>query len=91
MVNFNSVDGKVTDVSNDVMADLSTDQLCLLKACLAIHIGIPCHFQGVERFIKDLSATTLPVVGHKSCHGMVIQCMKSKAELPKVDCKSDFL
>ena len=53
--------------------------------------GIPCHSQAVERCIKDISATTLKVFGHKSQHGMVMQCAKSKAELPKVYSKSDFL
>ena len=53
--------------------------------------GIPCHSQAVERCIKDISATTLKVFGHKSRHGMVMQCLKSRGELPKVDSKSDFL
>ena len=39
IVNFKSMDGKVTDVSNEVMSDLSTDQLYLLRACLAIQQG----------------------------------------------------
>jgi len=53
--------------------------------------GILIHSQAVERCIKDISATTLKVFGHKARHGMVMQCTKSKAELPKVDSKSDFL
>jgi hypothetical protein len=52
---------------------------------------ILCHSQAVERCIKDISATTMKVFGHKARHGMVMQCTKSRAELPKVDSKSDFL
>ena len=39
IVNFKPIDGKVIDVSNDVMTDLSTDQIYLLKACLAVQQG----------------------------------------------------
>ena len=39
IVNFKPIDEKVIDVSNDVMTDLSTDQIYLLKACLAVQQG----------------------------------------------------
>ena len=35
--------------------------------------GIPCHFQAVERCIKDVSATTLKVVGHNDYAAHAIQ------------------
>ena len=72
-----------------LLSSTSNDDLEKLK--VDAFKGIQCHSQAVERCIKDISATTLKVFGHKSRHGMVIQCMKSKAELPKGDCKSDFL
>jgi len=53
--------------------------------------GIPCHSQAVERCVKDVSSTTCKVFGHKARHGMLLQCMKSRAELPKIDSKSNFL
>jgi len=53
--------------------------------------GIPCHSQAVERCIKGKSARTLIVFGHKARHRMALQCTKSRAELPKVNSKSDFL
>ena len=34
--------------------------------------GIPCHSQAVKRYIKDVSATVLKVVGHKARHGMIM-------------------
>jgi len=71
----------LTGICNDDLEHLQVD---LFK-------GIPCHSQAVERCIKDISATTLKVFGHKSRHGMVLQCTKSRAELPKIECKSDFL
>ena len=39
IVNFKPIDGKVIDVSDDVMLDLSTDQIYLLKACLTVQQG----------------------------------------------------
>ena len=71
----------LSGTSNDDLEQLQADSFK----------GIPCHSQAVERCIKDISGTTLKVFGHKSRHGMVMQCTKSRAELPKVDCKSDFL
>jgi len=53
--------------------------------------GIPCHSQAVERCIKDVSATSLKVFGHKSRHGMIMQCIRSRNDLYKIDSKSDFL
>ena len=87
--NFKAIDGKVTDVSDDVMKAISNDNLEKLN--VDSFKGIPCHSQAVERCIKDISATTSKVFGHKSRHGMIMQCTKSRAELSKVDCKSDFL
>ena len=53
--------------------------------------GIPCRSQAVERCIKDVSATTLKVFGHKARHGMIMQCMKFRASLSTVDSKFHFL
>lgn len=53
--------------------------------------GIPCHSQQVERAVKDISATTSRVYGHTARHGMILQCNTSRVQLPKLDCKSDFL
>ena len=39
VLNFKPIDGKVICVSNKLMTDLSTDQLYLLKACLAVQHG----------------------------------------------------
>jgi hypothetical protein len=71
----------LSNTSNDSLEQLQADSFK----------GIPCHSQAVERCIKDISATTMKVFGHKARHGMVMQCKKSRAELPKVDSKSDFL
>ena len=71
----------LTGICNDDLEHLQVD---LFK-------GIPCHSQAVERCIKDIATTTLKAFGHKSRHGMVLQCTKSRAELPKIECKSDFL
>jgi hypothetical protein len=53
--------------------------------------GIPCHSQAVERAVRNVSATSSKVYGHKSRHGMILQCNASRADLPKVSCKADFL
>ena len=71
----------LSSTSNDDLAQLRVDSFK----------GIPCHSQAVERCIKDISTKTLKVFVHKSRHGMVIQCTNSRADLPKVDRKSDFL
>ena len=39
IVNFKPINENVICVSNEVMVDLSTDQLYLLKACLAVQQG----------------------------------------------------
>jgi len=39
IVNVKAIDGKVNDVSDDVMTDLSTDQIYILKAWLAVQQG----------------------------------------------------
>ena len=70
-----------------LLISISTDNLDQVHSFK----GIPCHSQAVERCIKDISATTLRVFGHRSRHGMIMQCTKSRTELPKVDCKSDFI
>ena len=41
-MNFKSIDGKVICVSKEEIADLSTDQLNLLKTCLAVQQGFTC-------------------------------------------------
>ena len=53
--------------------------------------GILCHSQQVKRAIQDVSTTTCKVFGHHSCHGMALQCKKSRNEIPPVTSKSDFL
>jgi hypothetical protein len=50
----------------------------------------PCHSQAVERTVKDTSAVSSKVYGHKSRHGMILQTKKCRIELPRVDCKADF-
>ena len=52
--------------------------------------GKPCHSQAVERAIQDISVASSTVFGHKSRHGMILQCTASRTELPSVSCKSDF-
>lgn len=52
---------------------------------------IMCHSQQVERTVKDVSSTTCAVFGHASRHGMILQCNKSRKELPIIHSKSDFL
>jgi hypothetical protein len=51
----------------------------------------PCHSQAIERAIKDVSSASCKVFGHKSRHGMVLLCKKSRKELPKVQSKADFM
>ena len=50
----------------------------------------PCHSQSVERNIKDVSEVSLKVRGHISRHGMIIQCKKSRLDIPKIESKADF-
>lgn len=52
---------------------------------------IPCHSQSVERAVKDVSAASTRLYGHSSRHGMVLLKKKSRKELPKINCKADFL
>ena len=74
-----------------LLSTVSNDDLEHFQFGVDVLSGIPCHSQAVERTIKDISATTMKVFGHKSRHGMILQCHKSRAELPKIGSKSDFL
>ena len=51
---------------------------------------ITCHSQAVERAIKDISAASSKVYGHKSRHGLILTSKKSRLELPKLDNKAHF-
>ena len=53
--------------------------------------GISCHSQAVECAVRDLTATSAKIYVHNARHGMILQCNSSRDDLPKVDCKSDFL
>ena len=74
-----------------LLSTVSNDDLEHFQFHVDVLSGIPCHSQAVKRTIKDISATTMKVFGHKSRHGMIFQCRKSRAELAKIDSKSDFL
>ena len=53
--------------------------------------NIPCHSEAVERTVQDVTYTTTKVFGHDARHGMVVQCNKSREEMPKYDSKADFI
>ena len=51
IMNFKLIDGKVIDVSDDVMADLITDKIYIIETCLAIQQGynaseLSCSYPG---------------------------------------------
>lgn len=85
MISWNSV----TITAPPLLSTISNDDLHNFSATSLQ--GIMCHSQQVERAIKDVSSTTCAVFGHVSRHGMILQCTKSRKELPVIHSKSDFL
>ena len=51
---------------------------------------IPCHSQAVERTVKDISAASSKVYGHKSRHGMILVAKKCRLEMKTVHNKAHF-
>lgn len=97
-IKFNANALTYVDMIDWTTADLTPPPLLAaidndnLQHCQFDYIsGIPCHSQAVERAVKDISAACSTVYGHESRHGMILQCTSSRADLPSVDCKSDFL
>jgi hypothetical protein len=71
-----------------LLSHVSSDDL---KSCQQLLLPtFPCHSQAVERTVKDVSAASSKVYGHKSRHGMVLLGKKARLELPKVDTKAHF-
>jgi len=87
---FNMIDWSNTDVTPPpLLSDVSDEQIN--SGELILITQLPCHSQSVERAVKDVSECCLKVAGHEARHGAVLLTKKSRADMPKVDSKADFM
>ena len=78
-----------TVTSPPLLSHLSNEQLTYDQPIILFHI--PCHSQAVERAIKDITATSSKVYGHKARHGMIILYILHILNAIKVVQKNIFL
>lgn len=56
-----------------------------------LHFPYPCHSQGVERWVQEVTAASQNRVGHNSRHQWLLNRAKSRLDLPVIQTKKSFL
>ena len=52
--------------------------------------AFPCHSQGVERWVKEVTDAAQKKAGHSARHALILAKARSRADLPVMDTKKDF-
>lgn len=50
----------------------------------------PCHSQGVERWVKEVTQTAEKKAGHSGRHALILAKARSRTDLPVMDTRRDF-
>ena len=88
MIDWSSVEISPPPIlQNMTDAELS---IRVAKKTLAIS-DFPCHGQGVERLIEEVTRASAIVSDKKFRHGLIISSNKSKKKFLKLDSKQDFV
>lgn len=87
---FDMIDLNSSHVTSPPILSCFTDDALQSASDLCIP-AYPCHSQGVERLVKELSRVSTKVTEHESRHGMIISAESSRKQCSKLDTKLDFL
>ena len=81
-----------TTISPPPMLDILSNEDIIKSKTETIHISkYPCHSQGVERAVKEVTIASKQVYGHDNRHGMVVNTVNSRQEMPSFAMKKDYL
>ena len=90
---YDMIDWPSVEISSPPVLQNMTDAELIIrvaKKILAIQ-DFPCHSQGVEILLKEVTQASAIVSDKKSRHSLIISSAKSKKKFPNLDSKQDFV
>ena len=74
-----------------ILEEIPDEQLTLIGSTSLQLPAFPCHSQGVERMVKEVTRVSSKVFEHSSRHGMIVSAQISRRQYKKLECKKDFM
>lgn len=91
-VYFDMLDWKTTEaLAPPILQDVEEDELRSYCERIPDIPKFPCHSQGVERMIKEVTRASSKVFEHGSRHGMIVSAQSSRRQYKKLESKKDFM
>ena len=89
---YDMIDWSKTTVTSPPVLQFMTSEELLQKVedgPISLPV-IPCHSQGVERAVKQVTRASSTVCGHAARHGMIASTEESLKKKKKLETKKDF-